>query len=141
MYIKAKDFFGLRNSFYEECEYPPEPESSLVFDDLVESSKPLKVFAENDNSPTQEISPMPESLTSRSNQDFYAEFLTLSGCHVKTFERYGCPMDNFENVSPVEGFSCGEVLNSCEQIIMSEWRDDWLAAMTKEVNSLLENKV
>ena len=84
---------------------------------------------------------MPESLTPRSNQDFYEEFLTLSGCHVKIFERYGCPNYNFENVSIVEGFLCGEVLDSFEEIMKSERRDEWLAAMTKEVNSLLENKV
>ena len=84
---------------------------------------------------------MPEFLTSRSNQDFYAEFPTLSVRHVKTVERYGCPRDNFENASFLEGFSWGEVLNSFEEIKKWEWRDEWLAAMTEKVNSLLENKV
>ena len=70
------------------------------------SSKPLKSVAENDGSRTQETSPVPESSTSNSNPDLYAEFPTRSGCHAKPVERYGCPIDNSENVSFVECFSC-----------------------------------
>ena len=37
-------------------------------------SKPLKSVAENDDSRTQETSPVPGSSTSNSNPDLYVEF-------------------------------------------------------------------
>ena len=104
------------------------------------SSKPLKSVVENDDSRTQETSPVPESSTSNSNPDLNAEFRTHSGHHVKTVERYGCPIDNSENVSFVECFSCEAVPNSLEEVKRSQSRDDWLEAMTKEFNSLVDNK-
>ena len=52
---------------------------------------------------------MPESLTSNSNPEPYAEFRTRSGRHVKTVARYSCPIDKSENVSFVECFSCEAV--------------------------------
>ena len=104
------------------------------------SSKPFKSVAENDDSRTQETSPVPESSTSNSNPDFYAEFRTRSGCHVKAVERYGCPFDNSENVSFVECLSCEEVPNSLEQVKKSQSRDEWLEAMIKEYNLLVDNK-
>ena len=57
------------------------------------SSKPLKSVAEDDDSRTQETSPVPESSSSKSNPDLYAEFRTRSGRHVKAVEHYGCPID------------------------------------------------
>ena len=114
--------------------------SSLdVEEEQVVSSKPLKLVAENDDSRTQETSPMPESSTSNSNADLYAAFRTRSGCLVKANERYGCPIDNSENVSFVECFSCEEVPNSLEEVKRSQSRDQWLEAMTKEFNSLIDN--
>ena len=95
-----KEFLGFAKSFSEDCESLPEPKSSLdVEQEQVVSCKPLKSFAENDDSRTQETSPVPESSTSNSNPDLYAEFRTRSGRHVKAVERYGCPLDNSENVS------------------------------------------
>ena len=104
------------------------------------SSKPLKSVAENDDSCTQDASPVPESSTSNSNPDLYAEFRTRSGCHVKTVERYGCPIDNSENLSFVECFPCEVVSNSLEEVKSSQLRDEWLEAMTKEFNSLVDTK-
>ena len=104
------------------------------------SSKPFKSVAENDDSPTQETSPVPESSTSNSNPALYAEFRTRSGRHVKAVERYGCPIDNSENVSFVEYFSCEEVPNSLEEVERSQSGDELLEAMTKEYNSLVDNK-
>ena len=95
---------------------------------------------ENDDSRTQETSPVPEFSTSISNPDFYAEFRTRSSCHVKAVDRYGCPIDNSENVAFVECFSCEEVPNSLKEVKMSQSRDEWLEAMTKEFNSLVNNK-
>ena len=63
---------------------------------------------------------MPESSTSNSNPDLYAEFRTRSGRHVRTVERYGCPFDNSENVSFVECFSCEAVTNSLEEVKRSQ---------------------
>ena len=97
--FNEKEFLGFGSSFPEDCEFLPEPKSSLdVEEEQVVSSKPLKSVVENDDSRTQETSPVPESSTSNSNADLYAEFRTCSGRHVKTVERYGCPIDNSENV-------------------------------------------
>ena len=104
------------------------------------SSRPLKSVAENDDSRTQETSPVPESSTSNSNPDLYAEFRTRSGHHVKAVECYGCPIDNSENVSFIECFSCEAVPNSLEEVERSQSRDEWLEAMTKEFSSLVDNK-
>ena len=104
------------------------------------SSKPLKSDVENDDSRTQETSPVPKSSTSNSNLDLYAEFRTRSGHHVKIVERYGCPTDNSENVSFVECLSREAVPNSLEEVKRSQSRDEWLEAMTKEFNSLVDNK-
>ena len=139
--FNEKEFLGFGSSFPEDCEFLPEPKSSLdVEEEQVVSSKPLKSVVENDDSRTQETSPVPESSTSNSNADLYAEFRTRSGRHVKTVERYGCPIDNSENVSFVECFSCEAVPNSLEEVKRSQSRDDWLEAMTKEFNSLVDNK-
>ena len=124
---EEKEFLGFGSSFSEDCEFLPEPKSSLdVEEEQVVPSKPLKSVAENDDSRTQESSPVPESSISNSNPDFYAEFRTRSGCHVKTVERYGCPIDNSENVSFVECFSCEEVPNSLEEVKKSQSRHKWL---------------
>ena len=73
--FNEKEFLGFGSSFSEDCEFFPEPKSSLdVEEEQVVSSKPLKSVAENDDSPTQETSPVPESSTSNSNPDLYAEF-------------------------------------------------------------------
>ena len=101
-------------------------------------SKPLKSVAGNDNSRTQETSFVPESSTSNSNLDIHAEFRSV--CHVKSSERFGSPICNSENVSFVEFFSCEEVLNSLEEVKTSQSRDEWLVAMTKMFNSLVDNK-
>ena len=136
-----REFIGFGSSFPEDCEFLPEPKSSLdVEEEQVVSSKPLKSVVENDDSRTQQTSPVPESSTSNSNPDLYAEFRTRSGRHVKTVERYGCPIDNSENVSFVECFSCEVVPNSLEEVKRSQSRDEWLEAMTKEFNSLVDNK-
>ena len=130
--FNEKEFLGFGSSFSEDCEFLPEPESSLdVEEEQVVSSKPLKLVAENDDSRTQETSPVPESSTSNSNPDFCAEFRTRSGRHVKTVERYDCPIDKSENVSFVESFPCEEVPNSLEKVKKSQSRDEWLEAMTK----------
>ena len=139
--FNEKEFLGFGSSFPKDCEFPPEPKSSLdVEEEQLVSSKPLKSVVENDDSRTQETSPVPESSTSNSNPDLYAEFWTRSGRHVKTVERYGCPIDNSENVSFVECFSCEAVPNSLEEVKRSQSRDGWLEAMTKEFNSLVDNK-
>ena len=104
------------------------------------SFKPLKSVAENDYSLTQETSPVPRSSTSSSNPDFYAEFRTSCGRHVKAVERYGCPIDNSENVSFVGCSSCEEVPDSLEEVKKSQSEDEWLEAMTKECNSSVYNK-
>ena len=115
--------------------------SSLdVEEEQVVSSKPLKSVAENDESRTQETSPVPESSTSNSNPDLYAESRTRSLHRVKAVERYDCPIDNFENVTIVECSSCEAVLNALEEVKRSQSRDEWLEAMTKEFNSLVDNK-
>ena len=139
--FNEKEFLGFGSSFPVDCEFLPEPKISLdVEEEQVVSSKPLKSVVENDDSRTQETWPVPESSTSISNPDLYAEFRTRSGCHVKTVERYGCPIDNSENVSFVECFSCEAVPNSLEEVKWSQSRDEWLEAMTKEFNSLVDNK-
>ena len=75
MLFNEKEFLGFRSSFSEDCEFLPEPKSSLdVEEEQVVSSKPLKSVAENDASRTQETSPVPESSTSNSNPDLYADF-------------------------------------------------------------------
>ena len=126
MSFYKKEFFGFGSSFSEDCEFFPEPKSALdVEEEQVVSSKPLKSVAENDDSSTQETSPVPESSTSNSNSDLYAEFRTCSGCHVKVVERFGCPFDNSENVLFVEFFSCVEVANSLEEVKRSQSRDEW----------------
>ena len=134
-------FFGFGSSFSEDCEFLPEPKSSLdVEEEPVVSSKSLKSVAEIDDSRNQETSLVPESSTSNSNPDVFAEFRTRSGFHVKAVERYGCPIDNSENVSFVECFSCEEVPNSLEKVKRSLSRHECLEAMTKEFNSLIDNK-
>ena len=137
-----KELLGFRSSFPEDCEFLPEPKSSLDSEEeQVVSSKPLKSVVENDDSGTQETSPVPESSTSNSKPDLYAEFRTRSGRNVKTVERYGCFIDNSENVSFVECFSCEAVIaSSLEEVKRSQSRDEWLEAMTKEFNSLVDNK-
>ena len=100
----------------------------------------MKSVDENDDSRTQETSPVPESSTSKSNPDLYAELRTRSGRHVKTVERYGCPIDNSENVSFVECFSCEAVPNFLEEVKRSQSRDECLEAMTKKFNSIVDNK-
>ena len=63
--FNEKEFLGFGRSFSEDCEFLPEPRSSLdVEEEQVVSSKPLKSIDENDDSRTQETSPVPESLTS-----------------------------------------------------------------------------
>ena len=139
--FNEKELLGFGSSFPEDSEFLPEPKSfSDVEEEQVVSSKPLKSVVENDDSRTQETSPVPESSTSNSNPDLYAEFRTRSGRHVKTVERYGCPIDNSENVSFVECFSCEAVPNSLEEFKRSQSRDEWLEAMTKEFKSLVDNK-
>ena len=141
MSFNEKEFLGFGSCFPEDCEFLPEPKSSLdVEEEQVVSSQPLKSVVKNDDSRTQETSPVPESSTSNSNPDLYAEFRKRSVRHVKTVERYGCPIDNSENVSFVECFSCEAVPNSLEEVKMSQSRDEWLEAMTKEFNSLVDNK-
>ena len=81
-----------------------------------------------------------EYSTSNSNPDLYAEFRRRSGPHVKTVERYGCPIDNSENVSFVECFSFEEIPNSLEEVERSQSKDKSLEAMIKEFNSLVDNK-
>ena len=107
--------------------------------DQVAFSEPLLSVVENDKPRTQKTSPVPESSTPSSNQDFSAEFRTRSDRQVKAIERYGSPIDNSEDCSFVERFSCAEVPNSFE-VFESESRDEWLAAMTKDFNSLVEKK-
>ena len=141
MSFKEKEFPGFGSSFSEDCDFLPEPKSSLhVEEEQVVSSKPLKSVAENDDSRTQETSPVSESSTSNSNLDLYAEFRTRCGRRVKAVERYGCPNDNSESVSFVECLSFEEVPNSLEEVERSQSRDEWLEAMSKEFNSLLDNK-
>ena len=139
--INQKEFLGLGSSFSEDCEFLPEPKSSLdVEEEQVVYSEPFKSVAENDDSRTPETSPVPESSTSNSNPDLYVEVRTGSGRHVETVERYGCPIGNSENVSLVEGFSYEAVPNCLEEVKRSQSRDEWLEAMTKEFNSLVDNK-
>ena len=129
--FNEKEFLGFASSFPENCEFFPETKSSLdVEEKQVVSSKPLKSVAENDDSRTQETSPVQESSTSNSNPDLYAEFRTRSGCQIKAVERYGFPIDNSENVSFHEFFSCEEVPNSLEEVKRSQSRDEWLEAVT-----------
>ena len=68
--FNEKDFLGFGSSFSEDCEFLPEPNSSLdVEEEQVVSSKPLKSVAENDGSRTQKTSHVPDSSTSNSNLD------------------------------------------------------------------------
>ena len=139
--FNKKQFLGFGSSFSENCDILPEPKSSLdVEEEQVVSSKLLKSVVESDDSRTQGTSPVPESLTSNSNPDPYAELRTRSGRPVKAVELYGCPIDKFENVSFVEFFSCEEVPNYLEEVKRSQLRDEWLETMTKEFNSLVDNK-
>ena len=85
--FNEKEFLGFGSSFSEDCEFLPEPKSSSnVEEEQVVSSKPFKSVAENDDSP-QETSPVPESSTSNSNSDFYAELRTRSGRHIRPVKR------------------------------------------------------
>ena len=139
--FNEKEFLGFGSSFSEDCEFLPEPKSSLdVEEEQVVSSKPLKSVSENDDTRTQGTSPVPECSTSNSNPDLYTEFRTRSDSHIKAVERYGCPIDNSENVSFVECFSCEVMPNPLEKVKRSQSRDEWLEAMTKEFNSLVDNK-
>ena len=95
--FNEKEFLGCGSSFPEDCEFLSESKSSLdVEEEQVVSSKPLKSVAENDDSRTQETSLAPESSTSNSNPDLYAEIRTRSAGHVKAVEGYGCHIDNSE---------------------------------------------
>ena len=139
--FNEKEFHGSGGSFSEDCEFLPEPKNSLdVEEEQVVSSKPLTSVAEKDDSRIQETSPVPESSTSTSNPDLYPEFRIRSGRHVTAVERYVCPIDNSENVPFVECFSCEEVPNSMEDVKRSQSREEWLEVMTKELNSLVDNK-
>ena len=136
--FNKNEFLGFGSSFSEDCEFLPEHKSSS--DVEVESSKPLKSVAENDDSRTQEISPVPglrlqiQILTFMRNSEHVAvTMLELLSVMV-------CPIDNSENVSFVECFSYEEVPNSLEEVKRSQSRDEWLEAMSKEVNSLADNK-
>ena len=120
-----QEFLGFGSSFSEDCEFLPEPKSSLdAEEEQVVSYQPLKSIAENDDSRTHETSPVPESSTSNSNPDLYEELRTRSGRHVKAVERKGCPIDISENVSFVDCFSCEEVPNPPEEIKSSQSRDE-----------------
>ena len=135
--FNEEEILRFGSSFSEDCEFLPVPKSSLdVEEEQVVSSKLLKSVAENDDSRTQEISPVPESSTSNSNPELYAEFRT----HAKAVERYGYPIDISVNVSSVECFSCEEVPNSLEEVKRSQSRDEWLEAVTIEFNSTVDNK-
>ena len=139
--FNEKDFFGFGSSFSEDCDFLPEAKSYLdVEEEQVVSSKPLKSVAEKDDSRTKGKSLVPDSSTSNSNPDLYAEFRARSGRHVKAVERYGCPIDKSENVSFVECFSCEAVPNSLGEVERSPSRDEWLEAMTKEFISIVDNK-
>ena len=139
-HLTKKNFLVLE-AVFQKTEFLPEPKNSLdVEEEQVVSSKLLKSVVENDGSRTQETSPVPESSTSNSNLDLYAEFRTRSGRHVKTVERYGCPIDNSEKVSFVECFSCEAIPNSLDEVKRSQSRDEWLEAMTRAINSLVDNK-
>ena len=139
-HLTKKNFLVLE-AVLRKTEFLPETESSLdVEEEQGVSSKPLKSVAENDDSCMRETSPEPESSASNSNPQLYTEIRTRSGRHVKAVERYGCPIDNSENVSFVECFSCEEVPNSLEEVKRSQSRDERLEAMTKEFNSLADNK-
>ena len=139
--FNEKELLGFGSSFSEDCDFLSEPKSSLdVEEEQLVSSRPLKLVDENDDTRTQETSPVPESSTSSSNPDFYAEFRTRNDCHVEAVERYGCPIDNSENVSFVECFSCEEVPNSLEEVKRSQSKNEWFEAMKKEFNSLVDNK-
>ena len=81
-----------------------------------------------------------QSSTSKSNQDLFGEFQLRSGCHVKALDGFGFLVGNSENVLIVEYLSGEEVPNSFEDVKKSESRDEWLAAMTEEIKSLVENK-
>ena len=117
MSFNVKESLGFGISFSEDCEFLPEPKNPLdVEEELVVSSKPLETVAENDDSRTQETSLVPESSTSNSNLDLYAEFRTPSGRHVKAVELYGCPIGNSENLLSVECLSCEAVPNSLEEV-------------------------
>ena len=62
--FNEKEFLGFGSSFSENCEFLPEPKSSSdVEEEQVVSTKPLKSVAENDDSLTQETSPVPEFST------------------------------------------------------------------------------
>ena len=59
--FNEKKFLGSGSSFPEDCEFLIEPKSSLdVEEEQVVFSKPWKSVAENDDSRTQETSPVPE---------------------------------------------------------------------------------
>ena len=125
-HLTKKNFLALETVFQITVSFCQNPRvSSLdVEEEQVVSSKPLKSVAEKDDSRTRETSPVPEYSTSNSNPDFYAEFRTRSGRHVKAVERYGCPIDNSEKFSFVESFSCEEVPNSLEEVKKSQSRDE-----------------
>ena len=62
--FNEKEFLSFGSSFPEDCEFLPEPKSSLdVEEEQVVSSQPLKSVVENDDSRTQETLPVPESST------------------------------------------------------------------------------
>ena len=137
--FNEKEFIGLQNIEAEDYEFLPESETSLDFEEG--EAKPLKLskpVVENFDSPTQESLPNQDSSRSNSTEDPYADFRTRSGRHVKTVERYGCSINHSESVSFVECFSCEEVPTSLEEVEVSQFRDDWFAAMKKEFDSLVE---
>ena len=57
---------------------------------------------------------------SSSNQDLYSEFPIRSGRHVISFERYGFPINNSENVSFAEYLSCDEIPNTFDGVKKSQ---------------------
>ena len=138
-HLTTRNILGLRTKFSEACKIFPGQESFLGFEEgQVESSVPLKSFVENDGSRFQHISPMPDSSTSIANQELYGEFRTRTGHHVEVVERYGWPIENSEIILFVECFSCEEFFLA--EVRMSEPRVNWLALMTKEFNSSVENE-
>ena len=139
--IKRERISWLWKQFFRRLWVSPEPKSSLdVEEEQVVSSKPLKSVAENNDWRTQKNSTVPESSTSNSNLDLCAEFRARSGRQVKAVERLCCPIENSENVSFVQCFSCEEVPNSLEEDKRSKSGDEWLEAMTKDFSSLVDNK-
>ena len=128
----VKKIPGLGSVISENCNFPPGLKSFLNYEkNQAEPSKLLKLVVENYDSRYQETSHMKNPATSSSIQDLYLEFRTRSGRHVRVAKRYDSPIDNSDNVSFVECFSCDKTPNSFEEDVKSEWGDEWLAVMAK----------